>query len=900
MCTSHPRLCLRRRRAPSAGASTCLLASFLQIALVRVRSGHYIMRASMLAAVLAAIAAPAVVVATEPACASLSVEDSRGSQDDSKWKMVVVVPETTATPFVVVAVTLPHGIMGSMVSAVTGVMGYQVSEDGGKIAARLTGKSASFTLEGTGSWSPDKDGEAGSQPSFECTGLAEPPASSTCTSLGASIAIGNFWASGYIAKVRIANWQAGARFGLQMSAKDTRNVYLEKVEVDGSIASESGRWHHQASVEFHHSSGRLELLLDPSGTGAPSPPPPPTLLAGRSRRGLDDHDGEEKEEEEEDEEESRSPPPPVPSPPPPVYGVSPPPPAKPGVTITLTVETGREPTTPPRISTCSHVIMPPRSPPAVPPLPPPSPMPPLPSPPFTGTPPPAVGSSSRAAQDYLASHAKFGPCPTPIGWEVTQLHHTKLSALAVFADVKKVPPRMEVRMHTDQPTILDRVYHAVAIPSHAETDGSAGGMAGGPTDGGDDDDAPPVASTTHAFVLPDDKVFDGGGEKGNAVVVHLEFPSHVRDVAHFNLTKPAFECRVPAAAPSPPAKARAGAKPSAAASQAAAARTGSTHGVVEGDQPTAMLPPSPSPTAHSSPPPLPKLAPPSPKPLQTTLAADNSWDEPRPSQQPPQQPSQQQQQTRGGDLVAGLGQSHAAPTAADEDDEDDDEDDESMDDADALAEALGMGEQGAGEDDRPSSSSSSSSSSSTGTAAPAPPSSNRTRIGLLLGGAVALLAGGLMLMRGAFQERRTQSETKARRERAIEEAERAEPELLPEIRPEDVAASERAGSVKVHIELPNGEIVSVRIKRRRLGATFGELCATLVQAAPEGALTIAHLEAHYDMQYEDKEGRMVALAKGDDVGALVNDAQALFVSKQAKRPTAAPRMAQGPRQLTAC
>ena len=37
-----------------------------------------------------------------------------------------------------------------------------------------------------------------------------------------------------------------------------------------------------------------------------------------------------------------------------------------------------------------------------------------------------------------------------------------------------------------------------------------------------------------------------------------------------------------------------------------------------------------------------------------------------------------------------------------------------------------------------------------------------------------------------------------------------ESELMPEINPMDLATAEAAGSIKVHVELPNGEIVSFR------------------------------------------------------------------------------------------
>ena len=43
----------------------------------------------------------------------------------------------------------------------------------------------------------------------------------------------------------------------------------------------------------------------------------------------------------------------------------------------------------------------------------------------------------RAARLILVSAS---PCPTRIGWEVTQLHHAKLTALAIMTEVEKVRP----------------------------------------------------------------------------------------------------------------------------------------------------------------------------------------------------------------------------------------------------------------------------------------------------------------------------------------------------------------------------------------------------------------------------------------------------------------------------
>jgi len=134
------------------------------------------------------------------------------------------------------------------------------------------------------------------------------------------------------------------------------------------------------------------------------------------------------------------------------------------------------------------------------------------------------------------------------------------------------------------------------------------------------------------------------------------------------------------------------------------------------------------------------------------------------------------------------------------------------------------------------------------------------------------------------------------RKRVIAEAEEAEPELLPEIKPADVEKAEEGGSIKVHVELPHGEIVSFRVKKRRLGDTFEELCAVLVRGVPNSALSAAQL-ASMEMQYEDKDGDMLLLTSNSDVAELVHDAQAIFISKRTKK--AGTRISSAPRQLTA-
>ena len=851
-------------------------------------------------------------------CATLSVAKSRASEAEGKWRMVV---ETSpdASPFVVVRVTLPDGISGSMVTAVSDVTGYQLSEDGTKVAARLSGHASSFTIEGTGLWAPD---EIRSQPSFECTGMPQRLDSPTCNSLATSIGIGNLWASGYIVKVHIGNWQSGARLALQLSAKNTRNVYLEKVEVDGGTADKSSRWHHQASLEFRHADGSLQLTLDPSGTGAPSPPPPPLLVAGRHRmrrllavsgRARSTESDEEMSDEADDAAQLETlDPPPSPSPPPPNFGhVSPPPPpVKPGVTITLTVETAHEPTTPPRITTCAHVIMPPHSPPAHPPSPPPDhppPLPPLPSPPpaLSLSPPPR--GMARATIQYLAAHTKFGPCPTRIDWEVIQMHHAKLTALAKFPDVQRVQPRMEVRMHTDQLTVLTSVFHAVAT-DRARGDGTGGGGdVQAQQEDDDDDDAPPVASTSHSFMLPDAKPFasaiaSGAAASGAAkyaVTLHFEFPSHVKDVAHFNLTAPAFECRMPlvpssaleaahpAASPppshTPVSSPKLGVGPTASTMKAALTN--------EGTEASSSAP------LESVPHPFLQGADPDTAP--STVGANTNSEVAEASAAKEPVVSLQTITKAGGmsttsndkllsDPKNDLQESKKVPEG--EEGEQEAKEDEATDE-------IEDGEEEVIHDGASDDASNGESGASTATISPRP-RVNYTRVGLLLTGAVALLVAGMLLLRSLRDEQQARDK-KLNRRRAIEAAETEEPELMPVIRPEDVEANEQAGSVKVHVEVPNGEIVSFRVKKRRLGATFDELCAVIVQGAAQGSLlTVAHLDG-YEMQYENFDGAMVALTRTSDIAALVHKAQAIFVSRRAKRTTGTTvRGSQGPKQLT--
>ena len=98
------------------------------------------------------------------------------------------------------------------------------------------------------------------------------------------------------------------------------------------------------------------------------------------------------------------------------------------------------------------------------------------------------------------------------------------------------------------------------------------------------------------------------------------------------------------------------------------------------------------------------------------------------------------------------------------------------------------------------------------------------------------------------------------------------------------------------MEVPStGEIVSFRVKKRRLGGSYDELCETVVLGVPDGALTRGELDA-MEIQYEDRDGDMLVLTRSTDLADVVSDAQALFVSRRTKKaPT---RINQGPRALT--
>lgn len=99
----------------------------------------------------------------------------------------------------------------------------------------------------------------------------------------------------------------------------------------------------------------------------------------------------------------------------------------------------------------------------------------------------------------------FSECPFDTEWEVVQLHHTKMTAMAHLTEPGLVVPGTTVRMHTSQPVVLSSVYHASA-PDSVEN----------------------VGSTQIDFLVADAMPWAGGGDAHDGIVIHLDFPAHVR------------------------------------------------------------------------------------------------------------------------------------------------------------------------------------------------------------------------------------------------------------------------------------------------------------------------------------------------------------------------------------
>lgn len=167
---------------------------------------------------------------------------------------------------------------------------------------------------------------------------------------------------------------------------------------------------------------------------------------------------------------------------------------------------------------------------------------------------------------------------------------------------------------------------------------------------------------------------------------------------------------------------------------------------------------------------------------------------------------------------------------------------------------------------------------------------------LLLGGALLLMVAGLVLLRTVFATR-TATTRRQERQRVIAEAEAAPPELLPEIRPSDVEAAASGAAVKVHVEVPGGEIISFRLKKRRLGHSYDDLCNVILQGVqPPATLSRQQLDS-MEVQYEDGDGDVLVLSRASDFGEFVAEAQAVFVSKRSKTAGTRINAVQGPKTI---
>ena len=427
----------------------------------------------------------------------------------------------------------------------------------------------------------------------------------------------------------------------------------------------------------------------------------------------------------------------------------------------------------------------------------------------------------------------FARARVQVVWEVIQLHHTKLTAIAHFPDTKAVPPQVQskqpqpkpkpkhtgspyhsplpppptqtlIKMMTNQPTILEKVYHA-AIHASASTlaPTTAAAAATGQATG---EEKPLLASTTHSFILPDTYPFEGGGDAKDGVLIHLAFPSAVKDIAHYNLSSPVFECKVPI-------------------------KEDGVGGVggVEGSE-AAMSPPppaaaiTPTPAAKTTT----KIAAPEPEAVKTAPEYETE-EEVEEEAVPVEEPEVEVEEA--------IGDPHEG-----EEEEEEVMMTESEADQAAATEEEGEGSSHGGEEEGESDDESDlaafnkwAAADLTNSAAPAPPGKrvNFGKVGLLLGASCLLIGGGLLLLR-MFSSEHSRETKRRQRKRVIAEAEEADPELLPEIKQVDVEVAEAAGTVKVHVELPNGEIVSFRVKKRY----------ACMQAQPSPPSPLQHTRTH--------------------------------------------------------
>ena len=68
-----------------------------------------------------------------------------------------------------------------------------------------------------------------------------------------------------------------------------------------------------------------------------------------------------------------------------------------------------------------------------------------------------LAAASTLGIPNYGSH-DFGPCPSAISWEVLQLHHTKLTAMAHFANPERVRDARSTADHLRRTRVLSRLH----------------------------------------------------------------------------------------------------------------------------------------------------------------------------------------------------------------------------------------------------------------------------------------------------------------------------------------------------------------------------------------------------------------------------------------------------------
>lgn len=381
-----------------------------------------------------------------------------------------------------------------------------------------------FEIMGEGEWDIAND-----RVGFSCAGLTVPPLQGACEALGVDIDVENVWATGYIAHLKISSWQLGAVINMQLPHGQTRGVYVEKVEVNGAT-EERGWHHDaklafaqatgeltvtldDAVVPGSKGAGgagaalrRLETDAEPAAEhvrdtehglqGASQWPRTPHLApagtaaaaaaAAESAKTLDEMMAAKPPKTLEQilmEGSSAEPAETMPSISAETPGAAAPegaaiptksldeilrtgPEQSVGVTITLTVQTSKQPTLAPHVASCEHVRFPPGPPsPAPPPPPPPNPRG-VPSP--SPLPPPNPPPPCETKTDVVASLAA---CPFALHFEQTATHHTKFNVLLHLTPPAgmAVPPSTEIVMSFEAPVVLHKVYHAVRLAMNTLT-----------------------------------------------------------------------------------------------------------------------------------------------------------------------------------------------------------------------------------------------------------------------------------------------------------------------------------------------------------------------------------------------------------------------------------------------